>query len=153
MKWLLSEPWQSIRAPIAEFDSLISLENIQPFLFSSKFSPVLPARLESLLYPRQQPWLLFLAACGIIFVSLLTRAWIQNRAWWVAIPLTLLVFPHYFIVWHGDVMGIFRHALTVSVQFYLGIWLLALLVVDGILSSRNVQASLLNRFSMSGEKH
>jgi hypothetical protein len=147
MKWLLSKPLQSIRAPITEFNSLMTLEDIQPFLFSSKFSPVLPARLESILYLRQQPWLVFLIACGVLLVVAFRRAWKQNKTWWVAIALILLVFPHYFIVWHGDVMGIFRHVLTVSVQFYLGLWLLALLVLDGIFSSRKVQEGLMSRFS------
>jgi hypothetical protein len=139
MKWLLSQPLQSIRAPIAEFDSLVTLENIQPFLFSSKFSPVLPTRLESILYFRWQPWILFLIACGVIIAAVFTRAWRQNKSWWVASTLLLLVFPHYFIVWHGDVMGILRHVLTVSIQLYLGLWLLALLVLDSILSSKKVQ--------------
>ena len=44
----------------------------------------------------------------------------HNKAWWVVIGLNILILPHYFITWHGDVMGIYRHVLTASIQFYLG---------------------------------
>ena len=152
IKWLLSNPVESIRKPIAEFNTLITLKNIQPFLFSSKFSPVLPAKLESILYFRQQPWLLFLGAWGMILLAFFTRAWTHNKTWWVTILLILLVFPHYFIVWHGDVMGIYRHVLTVSIQFYLGIWMLTLLAMDGILASQKVRESQLSQFSPTSAK-
>jgi hypothetical protein len=39
-----------------------------------------------------------------------------------------------FIVWHGDVMGTHRHALTVSLQFVLSTWLLGLLAAERILA-------------------
>jgi hypothetical protein len=115
VQWLLSDPLESIRRPIAEFNTMINLENIQSFLFSRRFSPILPARLEALLYPPRQAWMIFMATCGIMLAAVFSRAWTCNKTWWVAILLILLVIPHFFIVWHGDVMGIYRHMVSVSI--------------------------------------
>jgi hypothetical protein len=136
VKWLLSDPVESIRGPLAEFNSLISMQNIQPFLFSGRFSPVLPGRFEAIFFPRLQLLMILAVVCGIALIGLLTKAWMQNKVWWVVIVLNILVFPHYFIVWHGDIMGIYRHVLTVSIQFYLGMWILMLLVLDKVLYFR-----------------
>jgi len=144
VKWLLSSPLESIKLPVAEFNTLISMQNLQSFLFSKKFSPILPTRLEALLYPRQ-PLILFAIECGIALVAILTKAWMQNKVWWAVIVLNILVFPHYFIVWHGDVMGIYRHVLTVSIQFYLGTWLLVLFALDSVLSFKAIQESPINQ--------
>jgi hypothetical protein len=151
IKWLLSDPLESIKRPVSEFNTLMSLQNIQPFLFSRRFSPILPGRLEAVLYPRQQPWIAFWAACGVIVVAAFTRAWMYNKTWWAAILLILLVFPHYFIVWHGDVMGIYRHVVSVSIQFYLGLWTLALLTADWVLSLKIIQENRMGRLLLRGE--
>jgi hypothetical protein len=145
VKWLLSDLVENIKRPLAEFNTLISMQNIQSFLFSKKFSPVLPARVEAIIFPRQQLLILFAAVTGITLLALLSRAWRQNKVWWIIIVLNVLVFPHYFIVWHGDIMGIYRHVLTVSIQFYLGMWILILLVLDSVLSFKAAQESPLNK--------
>jgi hypothetical protein len=148
VKWLLSSPWESIKRPFSEFDLLVSLENIQQFLFSKTFSPILPARVEAVLFPRGQLLFVFAVLLGIVLIAILTKAWMQNKIWWIIIGMNILIFPHYFITWHGDVMGIYRHVLGVSIQFYLGTWLLMLLVVDSVLSFKTVQESSINRLLM-----
>jgi hypothetical protein len=75
--------------------------------------------------------------------AILSRAWQQNKTWWVVLGLSILVFPHYFITWHGDVMGIYRHVVSASVQFYLGVWLLALVALDSVLSIKAFQQGFL----------
>ncbi|MBN2115883.1 MAG: hypothetical protein JW730_04900 [Anaerolineales bacterium] len=142
VKWLLSAPLQSIKAPLAEFNALISLQNIQPFLFSKKFSPVLPGRLEAILFPRQGLLVVFALVSGAVLIAVLTRAWTHNKTWWLVIGMNILIFPHYFITWHGDVMGIYRHVVSASVQFYLGTWLLVLLVLDSIFSFKGLGQGL-----------
>jgi hypothetical protein len=74
-----------------------------------------------------------------------------NQAWWVAILLIILVFPHYFIVWHGDIMGIYRHVVSVSIQFHLGLWTLALLIADRVLSLQATQQSQKGQLLMRKE--
>jgi hypothetical protein len=44
----------------------------------------------------------------------------------------LLVPPHPFLAWHGDAMAPKRHALSVALQLYLGVWILVLLVIKCI---------------------
>jgi hypothetical protein len=128
------------------------MENIQPFLFSKKFSPILPARLEAIFFPRQQLLAVFTIVLGLVLIAILTRAWRQNKAWWVVVGLNILIFPHYFIIWHGDVMGIYRHVLAVSMQFYLGIWLLVLFVLDKVLSFQVTQDGLIHQLFMRSAK-
>jgi D-3-phosphoglycerate dehydrogenase len=108
VKWLLTNPLESVRRPIAEFDSLVSMQNIQPFLFSKNFSPVLPGRLEAILFPRQALLFVSIVLLGLALIAILGKAWTQNKSWWIIIGMILLIFPHYFITWHGDVMGIYR---------------------------------------------
>lgn len=134
MQWLLSNPVESIRAPLREFNTLMRLENVSTSLFSRRFSPILPARLEGLLYFRQQPLIVFVILLLAVLIIVFAKPWKQNKTWSVAIILLLLLFPHYFIVWHGDVMGIYRHVLIASIQLYLGMWLLVLLALDTVLS-------------------
>jgi hypothetical protein len=97
--------------------------------------------------------MIFLAACGIILAAVFSRAWNSNKTWWVAIVLILLVFPHYFIVWHGDVMGIYRHMVSVSIQLYIGIWALVLLIADRVLSLKIIQEHRVGQLLLRGESH
>lgn len=152
MKWLLSDPLESIRAPLTEFNALISMQNLQSFLFSRSFSPVLPGRLEALLFPRQSLLPLFALMGAAVLIATLNRAWTQNKTWWVAIGMSILLFPHYFITWHGDVMGIYRHVVSASVQFYLGMWILALLVLDGVLAWKPMQTGRIGQLFMRSAK-
>jgi hypothetical protein len=101
IKWLLSDPLESIKRPITEFNTLVSLENIQSFLFSRRFSPILSARLETLLYPSQRAGITFLAACGIMLVAIFSRAWTYNKIWWVVIHLSFPALFHY-LAWGCD---------------------------------------------------
>jgi hypothetical protein len=133
IRWLLSDPLQSIGQPMSEFDVLAGMHKIQPFLFSARFSPVLPARVEAALTLRQQSLFVFILASSLAVLALLTGAMRRNTAWWVAIVLAVLVFPHFFIVWHGDVLGIERHAVSPGIQLYLAMWILLLLAADEIL--------------------
>jgi hypothetical protein len=152
MKWLISRPVESLQAPLAEFNTLISLENLQPFLFSRSFAPVLPARLEALLFPGHYLLILFALTWVMVLVAVLTKAWTQNKNWWVVIGMNILVLPHYFITWHGDIMGIYRHVVGVSIQFYLGLWILALLGLDSLLAFKRIQMQISNRLSVENVK-
>jgi hypothetical protein len=134
MKWLVLHPIQGIQNSLAEFNALISMENIQPFLFSKKFVPILPARVEIIFFPKQLLLLLSALSYVLLAIVIFTRAWMQNKAWWVALGMNLLVLPHYFIVWNGDVMGIQRHVMIASAQFYVSIWIVMLLFLDGLFS-------------------
>ena len=136
MKWLLSNPVRSLTRPLEEFTDLMGIRKLQSFLFSRSFSPILPGRVESLLFIWQQALFAFLLAIAMAGVALLSRAWQVNKAWWVPIVMTLLIFPHYFIIWHGDILGIERHAISAGIQLYLGLWIMVWLALDRLLAYR-----------------
>lgn len=145
MKWLLSDPLASIQAPMTEFNDLISMQNLQSFLFSKKFAPVLPGRVEAVLFPRQGLLILFALVWAAVLIAVLTEAWRQGKIWWLVIGMNILLLPHYFITWHGDVMGIYRHVVSASIQFYLGMWVLILLALDSVFSLKVIQAGRINQ--------
>lgn len=130
MKWLLSDPVRSVVQPLGDFNTFLGVQDLQSFLFSRRFSPVLPGRVEDLLIVQQQALLVFLLATAMAVIAVRARAWLKNKAWWVAIFMTLLVLPHFFIIWHGDTLGIERHAVPAGIQLYLGMWIMVLLVLD-----------------------
>jgi hypothetical protein len=88
----------------------------------------------------------------LAIVALFAKAWRRNQAWGVVIGMILLVFPHYFITWHGDIMGIYRHVLAVSLQFYLGVWLLALIGLDSLYSFLRIQQTAIKTLSLRSAK-
>jgi len=129
LRWLAAHPLQSMRQPLADFEALVAFERAENF-FPQPYQPLLPWRLERFLYPGQAlPWLWGLTSFAAV-AALARSAWKMNPAWSVFIGLCLLVYPHLFIVWHGDTSGMDRHALSLGVQFLLGLWLLALLLLD-----------------------
>ncbi|MFZ5911756.1 MAG: hypothetical protein ACOYYU_17240 [Chloroflexota bacterium] len=129
VRWLLSVPGQSLRQPLADFEPLVRFERVDRF-FPQPYQPLLPGYLERLLYPRDAlPWLWALTGLASL-AAIGLRAWKTNPAWSVFIALNLLVYPHLFIVWHGDTSGIDRHALSLAVQFVLSGWLLLFLLLE-----------------------
>ncbi len=152
VRWLLAHPLESIRSPFAEFNTLINLENVQPFLFSRRFSPLLPARLEAVLYPRRYLLPLYALLLVLAMVALFARAWARNPAWGLVIGMIVLVFPHYFITWHGDIMGIYRHVLAVSIQFYLCLWLLVWIGLNRVYSFLRIQQKAVPPLSLRSAK-
>lgn len=144
VRWLLSVPGQSLRQPLADFESLVRFERVDRFFPRSyrpvlrspaptgnaAERPVLPGYLERLLYPRDAlRWLWALTSMAAL-AAIAGRAWKSNPAWSVFIALNLLVYPHLFIVWHGDILGTDRHALSLAVQFVLSGWLLLFLLLE-----------------------
>ncbi|MGB7874592.1 MAG: hypothetical protein WBL25_09435 [Anaerolineales bacterium] len=133
MRWLVSRPLTSLREPWVDFTWLLAFENVS-FFYPKRYEPILPWYAERILYPQDMLlWLWGLTTFGAL-VAVWKKAWKSNAAWVVFIGLCLLIYPHIFIVWHGDVSGTHRHALTVSLQFVLGIWLFGFLSLESILT-------------------
>jgi len=133
MRWLMSRPLESLREPWVDFGWLLAFPDVSTF-FPQAYEPLLPWFVERLVYP--QIGLLWLWALTTLaaLIAIVTKAWRLNAVWVILIGLCLLIYPHVFIVWHGDVPGTHRHALTVSLQFVLSIWLFGLLFLEGILT-------------------
>ena len=133
MRWLLSRPVTSLREPWMDFAWLLGFEDVT-FFYPQRYEPILPWYVERILYPQDALLWLWGGITLAAFIAIWKKAWNSNPAWVVFIGLCLLIYPHVFIVWHGDVPGTHRHALTVGLQFVLGFWLFALLLLESILT-------------------
>jgi hypothetical protein len=131
MRWLVSSPLTSLREPWADFAWLLAFEDVSSF-YPQRYQPLLPWYAERILYPQDALLWLWGLTTSAALVAIWKKAWKVNTAWIIFIGLCLLIYPHVFIVWHGDVPGTHRHALTVSLQFVLGFWLLGLLVAEAV---------------------
>ena len=132
MRWLFSRPLTSLREPWTDFARLLTFEDVSSF-YPQRYEPLLPWYAERLLYPRDAVLWLWGLTTFAALVAVWKKAWKMNKAWVVFIGLCLLIYPHLFIVWHGDVLGTDRHALTVSLQFVLSFWLFGILLLESIL--------------------
>jgi len=133
MRWLISKPIASIREPWTEFEWLLAFEDVSSFS-PQAYKPVLPWYAERILYPQKSVLWVWALTSFAALATIWRQAWRANPAWVVFIGVYLLIYPHVFIVWHGDVPGTHRHALTVSLQFVLGFWLFGLLLLESILA-------------------
>jgi hypothetical protein len=133
VRWLISRPLNSLREPWADFEWLLAFEDVT-FFYPQRYDPVLPWYAERVLYPQDALLWLWVGTTIAAFVAIWKKAWNSNPAWVVFIALCLLIYPHVFLVWHGDVPGTHRHALTVSLQFVLAFWLLGFLILETILT-------------------
>jgi hypothetical protein len=132
MRWLFSRPLTSLSEPWIDFTWLLAFEDVYSF-FPQSYQPLLPWYVERVLYPQDTLLWLWAGTTIAALVAIWKKAWRANPAWIVFIALSLLVYPHVFIVWHGDVPGTQRHALTVSLQFVLSFWFLGILLAEWIL--------------------
>lgn len=139
IRWLLSRPYQTLKEPISNRQRLLTFEGRN--YFSLGFSPILPTILDSVIYPNDHLSFVILILLSInllaIGLTIMARAYRYNPIWIVLISMSLLVYPHAFLVWHGDAMEIGRHSLQVGAQFYLCMWLVILLTVDYIIAAKS----------------
>jgi hypothetical protein len=135
MKWLISDPVYSLGETLNEFDKLITFPDVDRY-FSTRFDPLMPVRVGKLLYFERFSIGIWIYITIAALIAVWKKLWQGNPLWAVFICLTLLVFPHLFLTWHGDAMAPERHALSVGVQLYLAFWLLNILLVDSFLRRR-----------------
>jgi hypothetical protein len=131
-KMLMSTPIHSIGEPLVEFNGLIYFRKLRSFL-AQAYDPLIPFAFEVVFYPVQNAlwvWILLTAAAiSVIFLQL----WKSEALWSVFVLLSLTIFPHLFITWHGDAMDPERHAISVGLQITLSSWIFMLLLLDRIL--------------------
>jgi hypothetical protein len=132
MRWLLGNPAHSMGESLGQFEGLIAFETVDSF-FSRRYQPLLPWRVERFLYPIHFTILLWAGLTIAALIAAWKRAWHVNSLWSVFILLSIPIFPHLFITWHGDAMAPERHALSVGLQLALSFWILVFLVGDTIL--------------------
>jgi hypothetical protein len=119
--YLLSHPKKSLGDPLANLDKLLQPADGYEM---PTFIPVIPYSLGRLVFIPIPPVLLFLLTQMLsltgIFVAIRTR----DPLLLLASMSGALIYPHAFLVWHGDALEIPRHAAQLYVQVYLTFWLL-----------------------------
>lgn len=138
MRWLVSRPLRSLREPFADLAWLLAFEDVDSF-YPQRYEPILPWYAERVLYPQDALLWLWTLTTLAALIAVWKKAWKINKAWVVFVGLCLIIYPQVFIVWHGDVPGTHRHALTVSLQFVLGLWLFGLLLLESLLTRFRVR--------------
>jgi hypothetical protein len=129
IRWLITNFANSLRETLNEFESLITFPTVDRF-FSKAYDPLMPVGLGKFFYPeRFAVWIWGYSTLASL-AAVWTKSWRENPLWAVFICLNLLVFPHLFLVWHGDAMAPDRHALCVGIQLYLSFWILNILLAD-----------------------
>jgi hypothetical protein len=126
---LLSDPVHSLGEPLVEFNGLINFRQLRNF-FSPRYDPLVPFTIEPFLYPVRNALLIWIVLTLTALVVLFVQPWKQNPLWAGFIFLTLTIFPHLFITWHGDAMAPERHAISVGLQIALAAWILVMLLMD-----------------------
>jgi hypothetical protein len=133
LQWFLCRPCPFLVEPIVEMGEMFGSSGYG--YFSVRFTRSLPESIEGVVYPREATpflwWLAAIAAGAVIGA----KAWRSSPLWAVPLTLILLMYPHAFLVWHGDAMEVGRHAVQAGIQFHLGLWLLGLLALDYHLTS------------------
>ena len=146
--WLVSHPATTMREPLSNIEYMVASGSL--FHHASPSSKrVLPSPLSKLVFPigyaryfsLVMVWFLILGT-GIAIGS---GVWKKENSWVVGILLVILAYPHFIIVWHGDVVGfeIERHSLAARVQLNIAFWIMASLLIDRIIVNAAGLRSLL----------
>lgn len=143
--WLLSAPFQTLMEPILNFNEIIDFPEIDRF-FQNKFAPVLPVQLARIVYPENFALGLLAFSFLLQIVGLALDKSENKFIWLFLIASSLLLYPHMFIIFHGDTNDVSRHAMTASVQLLLGFWLSVIFLAEHFFLNSSV-----NRINQESE--
>lgn len=129
VRLLLSDPVASIVEPLKELNGLILFHNLRN-LFSDRYDPLIPFTFERFLYPVHQALSAWVLVSLVALVAIFRQLWKSNSLWSAFLLLTLTIFPHLFITWHGDAMAPERHAVSVGLQLVLAAFIMVILILD-----------------------
>lgn len=135
MRWLVSQPVNSLREVFVNFDELISFAGVEGY-FSRAYDPLMPVALGRLFYPECFAFGIWILTTLAAFVGTWLQFWKDNRLWAGFIFINLSILPHLFISWHGDAMAPTRHALAVGTQLYLSFTLFGILALERFWAAR-----------------
>jgi hypothetical protein len=135
--YLLTHPDYSVGEPLRNLPMLIAPSRALPlgldFFRQPGFKDGLPG-VSDALYPSRGwvviGWILVAAAVAALFAA----AGIASAVWVVPIAMLISTIPHAIVVWDADPFAIDRHSLLIGTGARLGLWILALLIVDGYLA-------------------
>jgi hypothetical protein len=132
MRYLLDHSNDTLKSVLPNMDSLL---NGAVGYINTHLRDSLPPFVQKVIFPYWVYTYLILAL--IIIILPFVRLQRENLLSLLVPMITLLlVYPHLLLVYNGDAMEVERHALIVSITLRLGMWMLILIVADGILVTR-----------------
>jgi hypothetical protein len=119
--YLLSRPMKSLGDPLANLDKLM-----QPAdgYGAPTYVPIIPYQLGRLVFIPLQPLLLFLLTQLLSVTGIFVAIRVRDPLLGLISVSGALIYPHAFLVWHGDALEVPRHAAQLYLQVYLSFWLL-----------------------------
>ena len=133
VRFLIRHPVYTLTDPWIHVDEILQPKGL-PSYAPEQYKPVLGWLFGTLLYPNST-WLVLFLALATVATTLIAKPWQDSSAFWLLLGILVLFFPHFYLVWHGDAAEVGRHAIQVSVQLRLTLWLLFLLALDTIVTN------------------
>lgn len=132
--YLLTHPSYSVGEPLRNLPMMIAPSRALPvgldFFRQPGFRDALPG-VSDVLYPSSGwvviGWILIAATVGVLFAV----TGMASAVWIVAAAMLVSTIPHAIVVWDADPFAIDRHSLLIGVVARLGLWFMALLILDG----------------------
>ncbi|MGD8405877.1 MAG: hypothetical protein PVJ21_19630 [Anaerolineales bacterium] len=121
---------------------------------ASRFRPILQnSRLDELLYPNRFGFFLFIVA-NLSAALFSVVAYYEKKVIWI-LPLTLILlsYPQAVLIWNADPSDMARHALYHNVMMRLGVWILALYVLDFVVGKAGQKIPLTLVSAKSGRRN
>jgi hypothetical protein len=124
---MLRNPRDTIMRP---FENRIDFSELERGYMADDFKPLLPKRIENILFPSQ--WLYLLTwGLPVIIAYFFGKKWFtKNDLLAFFAFLILIFFPHYILIWNGDVIELYRHSIPTVIIFFLGMWLFFFYLLD-----------------------
>ncbi len=138
--WLATHPGASLGEPLRNLDRIVAPAKTPAdgldFFRPAGYSNALPGFAASFVYP-QTGWLVVGWMCIVGVVALVAAVQGYGRRAWLVPGLVLAsTIPMGIFIWNADALGRERHVLPVGLFGRLGMWMLALYVVDAFLAAR-----------------
>ena len=101
------------------------------FYTATRFRPVIQnSRLDEILYPNRFGFFLFLISNLIAGLFSAVAYYEKKVTWLFPLLLILLTYPQAVLIWNADSSDIARHSMYHNVMLRLGVWILAIFVLD-----------------------
>lgn len=131
-RYLLAHPLETVKEAVGKRQRLLG--GVTVGYLSPDARQVVPEPLDRLVYPRDaQDVYFWLVVVGLGAAAVALRLG-GTRVWWVPAVALVLQVPHALVVYHGDTLEVPRHAMLVAITTRLALLMLALLVLDRVLS-------------------
>ena len=125
--FLVAHPVYTLSMPLLNIDEMLAADFSQ---LVPGYEPALPAIINEFFFPVRWFWV-YLGVSVLLFAFVLWKQRREkSRVFWGIVLFFIFSIPYLYLAWHGDALGVARHASVANVQFHLGLWLLLIFTLD-----------------------